>query len=70
MVDELLYELHDVLVFSKLNLRAGYHQIWVHDNDIHKTTFQMVDGHYEFRVMPFCLSKTPLSFQAAMNDIF
>ena len=69
-IDDLFDQLMGVPMFSKIDLRSGYHQLKIKPHDVYKTTFRTRYDHFDFLVMPFDLTNAAVAFIDLMNQVF
>ena len=68
-INDMFDQIHRLTIFSKIDLRYGYHKFKIKDEDIFKTAFRTRYGHYEFVVIPFWLTNAPSNFMCLMNSV-
>jgi len=69
LIEEIIEELAGSSYFTKLDMKSGYHQVRMKQEDEYKTAFKTHHGHYQFKVMPFGLTNAPATFQCIMNEV-
>jgi hypothetical protein len=69
-IDDLFDQMKRLTVFSMIDLRLGYHQLRIKEDDVPKTTFKMRFGHYKFTILTFGLTNAPGVFMSLMNGVF
>ena len=69
-INELFDQVGGDKILSNIDLRSRYHQVWIRDEDIHKTALRTRYRNYEFVVIPFALTHAPVKFMCNMNSIF